>query len=143
MRHHQCPLANDERYVSTNIAFCKGASAVAASRCGIFPADWVSPALEDGEVFQHRDDADHDHDDTHDVLRAAVEWQHVHEIENENDDQKRDQDTDQDVHTWLLASLPKGAGQLTRKDPMESSNALRPVLTGQSEKSSTGSDAPG
>src|SRR5262249_32330846 len=74
-----------------------------------------SLALEDGEVFQHRDDADHDDDDAHDVFCAAVEWQHIHQIEDENDNQKRDQHTDQNVHTWLLASLAKEARQLMRQ----------------------------
>src|SRR5882724_2712596 len=84
---------------------------------------------EDGEVYQHRDDADHDHDDAHDVLGAAVEWQQVDQIEDENDNQKRDQHTDQNIHTWLLVR-----GETVNAPEFQ--GALRPVLTGQSEKSS-------
>lgn len=50
---------------------------------------------ENREVFEQRDDAEHDDDDAHDVLCAAVDRQHVHEVENENDDQEGDQDADE------------------------------------------------
>src|SRR5258705_3281372 len=76
---------------------------------------------EDGEVLQHRDDADDDHNDARDVLRTTVERQHIDEIENENDNQKGDQYTDQNVHTWLLASLAKGARQLCARISIVSS----------------------
>src|SRR5262249_54983677 len=58
------PFARDERYISTNIAFCKGACVVLASRAASILRRL---RLEDGQVFQHRDDADHDHDDTRNV----------------------------------------------------------------------------
>src|SRR5215510_4449426 len=93
------PFAGDGRYISTNIAFCKGACVVLASRAASISRRLRSRTSKDGQVFQHRDDADDDHDDTRNVLGAAVEGQHIDQIEDENDNQKRDQPTDQNVHT--------------------------------------------
>jgi hypothetical protein len=47
-------------------------------------------ALEGGEILQHRNDADNDHDHTNDLLRTPVDRQHVDEIEHEDDDEERD-----------------------------------------------------
>src|SRR5262249_35039038 len=112
------PLAKDERYISINIAICKGACVVLASRAASISRRL---RLEDGQVFQHRDDADHDHDDARNVLRATVEGQHIDQIEDENDNQKRDQHTDQNVHTWLLAR-----GETVKAPDFQ--GALRPLL---------------
>jgi hypothetical protein len=56
------------------------------------------PGLKDREVTQQRQDADYDHDDAHDLFGAAVDRQHVDEIEDEDDDKKGDQDADEDRH---------------------------------------------
>src|SRR5258708_39783724 len=53
---------------------------------------------EDREVAQQRDDADDDNDHAHDLPGAAVDRQHVDEIEHENDDDKSDQRADKERH---------------------------------------------
>jgi hypothetical protein len=58
----------------------------------------ATPVLEDREITQQRYDADDDYDDAHDLFGAAVNRQHVDEIEDKNDDQKGDQNTDEDGH---------------------------------------------
>src|ERR1700716_2192904 len=50
--------------------------------------------LEHRDVFQQRNHAEDDHDDTRHLLGAAVDRQQVDQVENENNDQKRDQRTD-------------------------------------------------
>src|SRR4051812_14209105 len=52
----------------------------------------------DPEILQQRQHADNDHDDTDDLLGAALDRQHVDKIENENDHQESDQDADEDGH---------------------------------------------
>src|ERR1700692_917112 len=55
----------------------------------------ATPMLVDREIFQQRQDTDNDHDDTHNLLGAAVDRQHVDEVEHKYNDQKRDQDADE------------------------------------------------
>src|SRR5882762_2167192 len=47
------------------------------------------------DVLQKRDHAEHDDDDAADLLGAAVERQHVDEVEHENNDEKGDEYADQ------------------------------------------------
>src|ERR1700722_14264867 len=58
----------------------------------------ATPVLEDREITQQGQDTDNDHDDAHDLFGAAVDRQHVDEIEDQDDDQKRDQNADEDRH---------------------------------------------
>jgi hypothetical protein len=60
---------------------------------GLFAAHRAD--LEYGEIFQQRNDADDDHDNTRDLFGTAVERQHIDQIQNENNDKKRDQNTDE------------------------------------------------
>ena len=63
------------------------------------------------EVFQQRQDADDDDDDAHDLLGAAVDRQHVDEIENENDDEERDENADEngrDRSAAVLVAINRG-----------------------------------
>jgi hypothetical protein len=50
--------------------------------------------LEHRDIFQERDDAEHDDDHAADLLGAAIERQHVDQIENEDNDKKGDEHTD-------------------------------------------------
>ena len=51
--------------------------------------------LEHCDVFQQRNDADDDHDNLCDLLRAAVERHPSDEIKNQHDYQEGDQDADE------------------------------------------------
>src|SRR6202040_1532725 len=61
----------------------------------------TAPRLEYCEVFQQRDDAEHDDHHAHDLLGAAVHRQHVDQIKDEDDDDKGDQCADENVHGIL------------------------------------------
>src|SRR3984957_2006807 len=61
----------------------------------------TAPRLEHREVFQQRDDAEHDDHRAHDLFGAAVHWQHVDQIKDEDDDHKGDQCADENVHGIL------------------------------------------
>src|SRR5580704_5144685 len=61
----------------------------------------AAPRLEHREVFQQRDDAQHDDHHAHDLLGAAVHRQHVDQIKDEDDDDKGDQCADENVHGIL------------------------------------------
>ncbi len=64
------------------------------------PHQTVTPdRSEDREIFQQRQHADDDDDDAHDLFGAAVDRQHVDEIEHQNDDKKRNQNADQRART--------------------------------------------
>ena len=52
-------------------------------------------SLENGEVFQQRDDANNDDDNLNDLTRPAVDRQALNQIEDQDDHQKGDQNTDQ------------------------------------------------
>jgi hypothetical protein len=56
-------------------------------------------ALKYRDVFQQRNDAENDDDDTRDLLGATVERQQVDQIENENNDKKCDEHTDKHLKT--------------------------------------------
>jgi hypothetical protein len=58
--------------------------------------------LEDREVPQQRYYADNDDDNAHDLFGAAVDRQHVDEVEDENDDDECDQNADEDCHEMPL-----------------------------------------
>ena len=64
-------------------------------------------SLEDGEIFQQRDDADDDHDDLDDLADLGVDWQALHQPQNEDDYEKRNQDADQNgsAHGILQSAL--------------------------------------
>ena len=47
------------------------------------------------DVFQEREDPEDDHDDAADLLGAAVDRQHVDQIEDEDDDEEGDKRTDE------------------------------------------------
>lgn len=49
------------------------------------------PALENREVFEQRDDADHDDDDLQDLLDAALDRQALNQPEDEHDDEEGNQ----------------------------------------------------
>jgi hypothetical protein len=63
----------------------------------------------DRKIFQHRNDAHDDHDHAHDLLGLAVDWQHVDEIENQNDDDECYENSDKSIHAqaplWLMVEL--------------------------------------
>src|ERR1700685_4680628 len=61
----------------------------------------AAPRLEYREVFQQRDDAQHDDHHAHDPLGAAVHRQHVDQIKDEDDDDEGDQSADENVHGIL------------------------------------------
>ena len=52
-------------------------------------ADRRRQGLEDREIFQQRDHAENDHDHAHDLFGAAVDRQHIDEIEHQDDDKGR------------------------------------------------------
>jgi hypothetical protein len=88
-----CAVADRIRH----LAFGVGEHAVSGNDDITFDAAH-RPILEDREVPQQRDYADNDHDDTDDLLGAAVDRQHVDEVKHQNNNDKRDQDTDENVH---------------------------------------------
>jgi len=51
-------------------------------------------ALENRDVFQQRNHAEDDHYDARDLFGAAVDRQHVDQIENKNNDEKCDERAD-------------------------------------------------
>ena len=51
--------------------------------------------LEYREILQQRDDADHDNHDLHDLPHACLDWQPLHEPQDEYDNEERYQDADQ------------------------------------------------
>jgi len=57
----------------------------------------AAPRLEHSEIFQQRNDAEHDDHHAHDLLGAAVHRQHVDQIKDEDDDDKGDQCADENV----------------------------------------------
>src|SRR5450432_2173416 len=81
---------------------------------GEMPGLFCEAALKYRDVFQQRDHAEDDHDDAANLLGAAVERQHVDEIEDEDNDEKRDEYAD------------KHAGPLRRE------SAVSVLLTWQS-----------
>ena len=54
--------------------------------------------LEHRKIFQQRNYADNDHDHAHDLFGAAVDRQHVDELEHQDDDKEGDDHTNEDVH---------------------------------------------
>src|SRR5580700_1773079 len=76
----------------------------------------AAPRLEDREVFQQRDDAEHDDHHAHDLLGAAVHRQHVDQIKDEDDDDKSDQCADENVHGILRVKY--NARKTSRAPPM-------------------------
>jgi predicted MFS family arabinose efflux permease len=59
-------------------------------------------ASERREIFEQRNDTYQYDNDPRDLLRPAVDRQHVDEIENENDHQEGDEHADDDAHDDLL-----------------------------------------
>jgi hypothetical protein len=57
------------------------------------PLEGRIKALKHRDVFQERNHAENDHDNARDLLGAAIERQHVDQIQNENDDEKCDEYT--------------------------------------------------
>src|SRR5205807_7129822 len=51
-----------------------------------------------GKIFQQRNHADDDDDHPYDLFGAAIEWQHVDEVEHQDDDKEGDEHTDEGVH---------------------------------------------
>jgi hypothetical protein len=51
--------------------------------------------LEHRDVFEKRDHAEHNDDDAANLFGAAIDRQHVDEVEDENNDQKGDEYADQ------------------------------------------------
>src|ERR1700709_811984 len=66
-----------------------------ASLLAMTAGAFVPTSLKHRDVFQQRDHAEHDHDHPADLLGAAVERQHVDEIEDQDNDEKRDQYADE------------------------------------------------
>src|SRR6478609_3988012 len=93
----------------------------APARAGAFLLRYQSIAcLKHREIFQQRDDADDDDDDARDLLGAAVQRQHVDQIEHQNDDEKGDQDTDEYRHggaPFACASLTGSMHGIEQTDP--------------------------
>jgi hypothetical protein len=53
------------------------------------------------EIAQQRENADNDDDHAHDLFGAAVDRQHVDQIENQNDDEESDQSANKKTHIIL------------------------------------------
>jgi hypothetical protein len=70
--------------------------------------------LEKLDILQQREHADDDDNDADDLLRAAVNRQHVNEIKNQNNDKKCNENADQQAHG--LAPLSIASRQLARPD---------------------------
>jgi hypothetical protein len=59
-----------------------------------------------GKIFEQRNHPENDHDDANDLSGAPVEWQHIDEIEYQNDDKERDDYANEDVHACPLSLEP-------------------------------------
>jgi hypothetical protein len=96
--------------------------------------------LEYREIFQQRDDADDDDNDPRDLFGAAIERQHVDQIEHQNNNEKCDQNTDKCGHCfapfvrearWPVAyrlELPDRA-KVPGEGPLQIRTASKPNLT--------------
>jgi hypothetical protein len=62
--------------------------------------------LEHCKILQQRNHAENDHYDANDLSGAAVERQHIDEIEYQNDDKERDEYANEDVHACSLSLEP-------------------------------------
>jgi hypothetical protein len=79
--------------------------------------------LEYREIFQQRDDADDDDNDPRDLFGAAIERQHVDQIEDQNNNEKRDQNTDEYGH--LLAPFVREARFLACRIPVRTARPAK------------------
>jgi hypothetical protein len=100
----------------------------------------VDSLLEYREIFQQRDDADDDDNDPRDLFGAAIERQHVDQIEDQNNNEKCDQNTDEYGHClpplfakpgfWLVAyrkNCPTGQKFRVMEPPATSNRRRRPA----------------
>ena len=90
--------------------------------------------LEHRQIFQQRDDADDDDDDLHDLLGAAVDRQHVDEIEHQDDHEKCDEHADENIHARLPfargrcpATAADSLGHFNGADRRVSASERRPL----------------
>jgi hypothetical protein len=76
--------------------------------------------LENRDIFQQRNYPENNHNDARDLLGAAINGQHVDQIENKNNDEKGDQRTDK--HFDSPEALP---AEIVRRPSCRSSTPAR------------------
>lgn len=79
---------------------------------------WEMPRLcgsEDSQIAQQRNDADDDHDELHDLSRAAVDRKALDQIKHQKDDEEGDQNTDEYRHELFLSKLNRPSRAVTQE----------------------------